>query len=108
MTTAKSFSAHLIFLLLFTVSSAFVYSQPYLDVVNARYQYSPAKNGSTSNGLSNRFDYINISFNVPVQFSKDSSILVFSPFSDHWNISVHGELFQPVYSVALPVTYIRP
>jgi hypothetical protein len=82
-------------------------SQPYLDVVNVRYQLSPQTRTSTREDLENSFRYFNASLNVPIQFKKDSSILVFSPFFDRWDIEVQSEDISPVHSIAMPLTYIR-
>jgi hypothetical protein len=82
-------------------------SQPYLDIVNVRYQMSPQTGNSTREDLVNSFRYFNASFNVPVQFKKDSSVLVFSPFFDRWDIEVQSENVSPVHSIALPLTFIR-
>lgn len=82
-------------------------AQPYLDIANVRYQFSPTKGGSTPEKIKNTFQYINFSFNLPIQFKKDSSILVFSPYTDRWKISIDDETMGAVHSIALPLTYIK-
>jgi hypothetical protein len=82
-------------------------SQPYLDVLNVRYQRSPQTGNSTREDVVNSFRYFNASFNVAVQFKKDSSVLVFSPFFDRWDIEMQSENISPVHSTAVPLTYIR-
>src|SRR5882672_2149206 len=83
-------------------------SQPYLDLVNVRFQTSPNA-GLVSNSHSNKFNYYNTSLNLPLIFKKDSSMIVFSPFAERWEIRSEALPNLPDYlqSLALPVSGIK-
>ncbi|MBL7739818.1 MAG: hypothetical protein JNK14_11395 [Chitinophagaceae bacterium] len=83
--------------------------QPYLDLVNIRYQFASDAGLSASNS-SNEFKYVNASLNFPVIFKKDSSMIVLSPFFERWDISGDGlnDIPGSLQSLALPITLIIP
>jgi hypothetical protein len=99
------------FILLFSATIT-ANGQPFLDIVNMRYQHSPDA-GLNGGNNSNHFSYSNVSLNLPLVFKKDSSMIVFSPFTDRWNIYGKGITDAPdqenlFYSLALPLSYIAP
>lgn len=69
---------------LFATTSGF--AQPYIDVAAVRYQYSPDAGAFRRNQAPNHFSYGNVGVNVPIVF-KDSSILLFSPLMEKWEIT---------------------
>ena len=96
------------FCLLVLVNLFFVsHAQPVFDAVNLRYQNSPEGANSPD---ANRFDYLNLSLNIPVVSKKDSSIIVFSPFAEKWKIRADSFPDIPSWtkSVGLPVSLIMP
>lgn len=84
--------------------------QPYLDLVNIRYQNSPDAGVWRRENTANHFQYFNTSFNFPLIFKKDSSMIVFSPFYDCWNIKIQSlpDLPKTIQSLAMPVSLIKP
>jgi len=84
--------------------------QPYLDILNVRYQFSPEKGLFRQHNTASDFTYLNISLNLPYQFKRDSSILVFSPYAEKWDVTLSDttEMGITVNSLILPLTYIRP
>ena len=100
---------HLCQLLLLSAVSINSSAQPYIDIINLRYQHSPDITLLENNGIKNKFTYFNVSANIPYQL-KDSSIIVFSPFADQWQVSLANDTNHgiDVQSVVIPLTYIKP
>ncbi|HKO82108.1 MAG TPA: DUF6268 family outer membrane beta-barrel protein [Chitinophagaceae bacterium] len=99
----------LIILLFIIAAGQTAIGQPYIDLVNIRYLTSPDAGIWRRVNTGNHFQYFNNSFNLPVIFKKDSSMIVFSPFYDRWNIKIQSfDLPEKMQSLALPVSFIKP
>lgn len=61
-------------------------AQPYLDVAAVRYQYSPDAGIFRRSLQPDHLTYGNVGLNLPHVF-KDSSVVVFSPLLERWDIS---------------------
>lgn len=100
----------LIFTTLLILALGFCKAQPYLDAVYIKAHYSPGVGLFNQNKTGNKIKYLNIGLNFPLLLSKDSSIIVISPYAELWrvhtqdNASIPGELT----SLAIPVTLIKP
>lgn len=70
-------------------------AQPYLDVAAIRYQYSPDAGVFRRGFQPNHFTYGNVGLNVPHVF-KDSSVFVFSPLLEKWDIQSEALPRQPL------------
>lgn len=85
-------------------------AQPYLDVASVKYTHSPHIGLINRNNINNRLNLLNIGLNMPIVFKKDSSILMFGPFTERWKITSGKttEIISDYYSLGLPVYFIKP
>ncbi|WP_336515109.1 hypothetical protein [Pollutibacter soli] len=60
------------------IIAAFAEAQPYIDLVNVYYSYSPGKGINENNSL-NRFNHFRSQLNIPLVSKKDSSVFLISP-----------------------------
>jgi hypothetical protein len=83
-------------------------AQPYLDVAAVRYQYSLDAGGFRQSFQPNHFVWSTAGLNIPVIF-KDSSILLFGPSLEHWDITTPNVLGMPALKgITLPLTFVKP
>lgn len=97
----------LIIVLLISVT---LYSQPYLDIFQTKYVYSPDAGIHKQSNIRNTFSFMNAQLNLPLIFKKDSSMLVFNPILENWQVNVASQPYLPnaVTSLALPLYFIKP
>lgn len=96
-------------IILFSIATG-VHCQPYLDIVGIKYTNSPAAGVWRSNNTENHFQYFNASLNLPVVFKRDSTLLVFSPNTERWDIQTDTASSLPAhfYSLILPLSLVKP
>ncbi len=94
-------------LIILLLNSTEISSQPYIDLFNIRYVNSPGA-VIIPNEHNRSLQYFNISTNIPIQFKKNSLVIIASPFFENWQLPPgYGEpQDRNFYSVALPVTLI--
>jgi Domain of unknown function (DUF6268) len=87
-----------------------IHAQPYIDIASFSYLNSPDAGAWRKNNTGNRFQYYNTSLNLPLIFKKDSSMLVFSPYAERWDIKINklDDLPSHLSSLILPVSFIKP
>lgn len=85
-------------------------AQPYIDIFQSKYVYSPDAGIHNKKNLLNTFTFINGQLNLPLVFKKDSSMLVFNPILENWHVNVSSQQDLPnnVTSLALPLYFIKP
>jgi hypothetical protein len=64
------------------------YCQPYIDLLNIKFENSPNAGIFRRNNTSNHFAYSSANLDLPRVFKKDSSIFVLNPFGEIWNLHV--------------------
>ena len=85
-------------------------AQPMIDLVNIKYSQSPDGGLIRRNNQHATFDHLSINLNLPFIFKKDSSAIVFSPFTEIWNIEIAEVPFvhEQFQSLALQTSFIKP
>lgn len=103
---AKWTTQFIILIVLMNIASA----QPYLDIAFVKYTHSPNTGLLNRNNTFNKLTLLNAGLNIPIVFKKDSSILMFAPFAENWNLSAGNlsEITPNYYSLGLPVYFIKP
>lgn len=69
---------HTIVTIVVVAATTFAQCQPYIDLVNVYYSFSPGKGISENNSL-NRFNHFRSQLNIPLISKKDSSVFLISP-----------------------------
>lgn len=97
----------LLFSLLLVRSSK---AQPYLDIFQSKYVISPDAGFHNKENIRNTFTFINGQLNLPFVFKRDSSMLVFNPILENWqlNMSSQPDLPNNIHSLSLPLYFIKP
>lgn len=97
------------FLLILLCTAQQLWAQPYLDVATIKYQYSPDAGGFRRGLKPNHFTYGTAGVNLPVVF-KDSSVLVFSPLVEKWEIRSKALPGLPATfnGLAFSIAFIKP
>jgi hypothetical protein len=85
----------------------FCCAQPYIDIGHLKYQTSPDAGIWRRDFHQNKFTFGGAAFNIPIQFKKDSSILIISPATEYWDITIDNtEVKQR--SLIIPMAYVKP
>jgi hypothetical protein len=94
-------------LIILLLNSTELFSQPYIDLLNIRYNNSPASLTDPVSGK-HTLEYLNVSTNIPIMFRNSSLIIMASPFFDNWKIqsTYTNPGDKNFYSIALPVTFV--
>lgn len=84
-------------------------AQPYLDVASVRYQTNPTGGLVRQGFAQNKYTYANAALNLPLVF-KDSSILMWSPALETWQIrsSTLPQVPHNLRGIALPLAFVKP
>lgn len=90
--------------------SVTLYSQPYLDIFQSKYVYSPDAGIHNQSNIRNTFNFMNAQLNIPFVFKKDSTMLVLNPILENWQVKMESQPNLPnsVTSLALPLYFIKP
>ncbi|RTL60944.1 MAG: hypothetical protein EKK37_01965 [Sphingobacteriales bacterium] len=84
-------------------------AQPYINIAGFKFQNSPDAGGWRRDNNNNKFNFWGASFNIPIQFKKDSSAIIFSAATEYWNIDIDKRSASvKQQSFILPVAYIKP
>lgn len=81
------------------------FSQPYVDIVSVQGFISGANHILSDKTQNPEINWWSAQLTIPHLFKKDSSLLIFSPGYDHWNID-EGNLDLRLQTFYLPVTYL--
>jgi Domain of unknown function (DUF6268) len=94
---------HLLFL------SLLLSAQPYLDLVQVNATRSPDAGLWRRNNQQNSFSHLQGDFTIPLIFKKDSSMLLFCPFTEHWWLKIPTTGLNTHYaSYGLQLTLVKP
>lgn len=106
------------FILLFVLTTAVSFAQPYVDVLNVRTLQSPDNGFIRRNKDKNSFQYFNASLTLPIRFKKTGGALVLSPYFENWQVNLPGvnqENTPPIKrdhffpsGIGLPITLLTP
>jgi Domain of unknown function (DUF6268) len=101
----RMFSTAVCFLIM-----AALHAQPYLDIASFSYLNSPGTGLWRRNNTANNFQYYNTGLNLPLILKKDSSIILFSPYAERWDIRINNidDLPSHLWSLVLPVSIVKP
>jgi len=91
------------------VSEEKLFSQPYIDVANARLVKSPNITQPSKDRNSTNLDYFNVSITLLFFLANKKDAIVLSPFFEKWSSTVSGVNLcnQFHYGVALPVSLLK-
>lgn len=81
-------------------------AQPYLDLANGRYVYSPDAGFINRNKKPVVLTYSQFATNLPIRFRNGKDILLFSPFFEYWKPQIDHETSE-YYGLALPIALIK-
>lgn len=102
-----SFSVIIVALLLLTGMGTA--AQPYLDLVQVNATRSPDAGLWRRNKLQNSFSHLQGDFTIPLIFKKDSSMLLFCPFTEHWWLDIPNSSLPEHYSSwGMQLTLVKP
>ncbi|HEX4849147.1 MAG TPA: DUF6268 family outer membrane beta-barrel protein [Puia sp.] len=84
-------------------------AQPYIDLLQARYVYSPHTGNIPKDKHSTELNYLNIGATLPFQFKNKQDALVLAPYFERWESKVDS---SPAYNrfhygIVLPVSLIK-
>ena len=79
-------------------------AQPYLDIINLKYSFSPDAEIFNQKKNANKLLFFGAGTNIPIQFKNKKDALIFSPFFEKWTSHVSNNNRRDFYSVGLPVT----
>lgn len=103
----RSFSVIIVALLLLTGMGTA--AQPYLDLVQVNATRSPDAGLWRRNKLQNSFSHLQGDLTIPLIFKKDSSMLLFCPFTEHWWVDILNTGLPEHYaSYGMQVTLVKP
>jgi hypothetical protein len=92
----------------FCTTSYNLIAQPFIDLVNVRYLNSPDAGLWRRNYTANTIKYYNFSTTLPIQFKKSKDVLVLSPYYEHWDIKLKGNVFGThPNGYILPISFIK-
>lgn len=84
-------------------------AQPYLDLVQVNATRSPGGGLWRQNQQTNSFSHLQADFTLPLIFKKDSSMLLFSPFTEHWWLDIPNSGLPKHYtSWGMQLTLVKP
>jgi|KBSMisStandDraft_5_1062788.scaffolds.fasta_scaffold00044_51 hypothetical protein len=84
-------------------------SQPYLDLFNSRYSYSPNTGSGSETNVPVKMQYFNFSANLPIRFKKSGDAILINPFVETWMIHWPGKEYEDrcLRGYALPIGYLK-
>lgn len=82
-------------------------AQPFLDIVQIRYNHSPNTGLFNQNKNDLKLQYFNLSTNLPVQLNNKKDAIIFSPYFEKWWSQVNKNTRQDHTGITLPVSLIR-
>ena len=84
---------------------SFAFSQPYVDIASVQGFISGANHIISDKTQNPDINWWSAQLTIPHLFKKDSSLLIFSPGYDHWNINESNFDFS-LQTFYLPITYL--
>jgi hypothetical protein len=94
------------FLLLLLFISFASKAQPYLDLANGRYVYSPDAGFINHNKNPVVLTYGQFATNLPIKFKNGKDVLILSPFFEYWEPQIDHKASQ-YYGLALPIGLLK-
>lgn len=84
-------------------------AQPYLDLLNTRFIYSPDVGLGSSRDHPVKMQNFNFSVNLPIQFKKTGDAILLTPFVENWKITWPQNEYesQDLWGFALPVGFLK-
>jgi len=89
--------------------SACAESQPYIDLINARYISSPGNQSASKDKNATTLNYLSISATVPFQFKNEKDAIILTPFFERWESAVDSRNnYSPYhYGLVLPIGFLK-
>lgn len=107
----QKFNSCIYGMILLLLSCPFVLqAQPFIDIAQIKYVNSPDAGLHQDKNIKNSFQYYDVQLNLPLIFKKDSSMLVFNPCLENWQIKMASQTDLPtdIHSISFPLYYIKP
>jgi len=84
-------------------------AQPYIDLLNTRYSYSPNTGTANETNVPVKMQYFNISTNLPIRFKKSGDAILINPLVESWKIAWPDKNYKKrdLEGFALPVGFLK-
>ncbi|PWT70730.1 MAG: hypothetical protein C5B59_20215 [Bacteroidetes bacterium] len=84
-------------------------AQPFIDLLQARYVYSPHTGDVPKDKHSTELNYLNIGATIPFQFKNKQDALLLSPFFERWESKVDSspDYNSYHYGLVLPISFVK-
>ena len=82
-----------------------IVAQPYLNIIDTRFSYSPDKGLFRQNYPPLTLSYFSVGASAPLQFKKKAITLIFSPTYERWNVSMAVD--TRVEGIIMPLSFLK-
>jgi len=101
----KKIGTHLILLSFLFLCILEISAQPYLNILDTRFAYSPDKGLFRQKYPALTLSYFSVGASAPIQFKKKSITLIFSPTYEKWNVSMTKD--TRVEGIIMPLSFLK-